>query len=207
MLALFGGTFNPVHNGHIALAREVAREFTFDSVQLIPSYLSVHRDQPTVSPEQRLHMLKLAIQPYAELAVNDCEIARKGPSYTVDTLLSSHARHPGSTLCLLLGADAFNSFLSWKQPERILELAHLIVCARPQHAIDRSIFPSRQVTDAQVLPELPKGSILFYQMQPNSCSSTRLRHILRNRQKDSELLGECLPAPVLEYIRQQHLYE
>jgi len=208
MIALFGGTFNPVHLGHIALAREVASAFNLDHVEFLPSYHSVHRDQPELSPELRQQMLRLAINPFSELSLNSSEIERRGPSFAVDTLRAIKQQFPQRTVCWLMGVDAFNGFMSWKEPAEILQLAHLIVCSRPGNQIDKSIFPQHHLAQTESFDQFPAGKIVFYTMNPNPCSSTKIRQQFKS--PDSRFnasVSECLPGAVLEFIQQQQLYE
>ena len=203
MLGLFGGTFNPVHLGHIALAREVAAAFDLQGVEMIPSFISVHRDDPQVDPRQRLRMLELATADFPELRVNDCEIQRGGGSYTVDTLRDTKAKDPDGVLCWLMGVDAFNAFSSWKQPEQILQLAHLIVCQRPGASLDAQHYGAHLLGSDEHLQDFEAGKIAVFDMQPNACSSTEIRHQLRAGQAPDR----CLCAPVLEFIHKHDLYE
>lgn len=203
MIALFGGTFNPVHNGHIQLARQVAAHFKLDNVQLLPSYLPVHRDHPGVTPRQREHMVALAVQGYPELSLNSCEIQRAGPSYTFDTLSQIKVGLPHKSLCWLMGVDAFNGFMRWKNPEGILQLANLIVCHRPGIEMDRGVLPSRLLKQAEQLSDFNAGKIAPFDMQPNSCSSTEIRRQL----KCGEPVKRCLSQPVIEFIQKNKLYE
>lgn len=203
MIALFGGTFNPVHNGHISLAREVTKHFTLDSVEFLPSFLPVHRDEPETSASIRKQMVKLAIQPYAELELNISEIDRAGPSYTVDTLRAIKASSPQQSVIWLMGADSFNSFSSWKNPVEILKLSHLIVCARPAVKLDTSRFAEHVIQPDESLKSFQAGKIAFYTMRPNDCSSTDIRKTL----KAGLPVSGCLPESVLEFVRHMHLYE
>ncbi len=203
MKALFGGTFNPIHNGHLALASEVAAAFDLDCIEFLPSYQPVHRDAPETSSELRKQLVELAIAHNPQFSLNSSELERGGPSYAFDTLSNIKAQEPGTTICWLMGADSFNSFLSWYQPEGILQLAHLIVCQRPQVGLDKSIFAEHQLQPGQDLGEFASGKIVFYPMQPNPCSATSIRAELHS----GGLADDCLPPPVLEFIQQNHLYE
>ncbi len=208
MIALFGGTFNPIHNGHIALAREVAAAFNLKQVDILPSYQSVHRAQPMVSTRMREQMVKLAISPYSELKLNTLELERAGPSYAIDTLKQIKQQSARQTVCWLMGVDAFNGFLNWKDAPGILQLAHLIVCTRPGSHIDHSIFRRHQLSPQQSLEQYPAGKIAFFRMQPNDCSSTRIRHQLKSpAERLSATVTGCLAKPVLEFIQQHKLYE
>ena len=202
MIALFGGTFNPVHNGHVNLARKVLNAYSLHRVEFIPSYLPVHRDAPEISPQLRQQLIQLAIQPFPELSQNSCELDRKGPSYTIDTLHSLKSRDPSESLCWLMGADSFNSFASWKKPAEILQLAHLIVCARPGVEIDRTVFSAHFLRDDELLSDFMAGKIAFFRLTPNHCSSTLIR---RQLQQGLSVDG-CLAPPVLEFILQNKLY-
>lgn len=203
MIALYGGAFNPVHNGHIALAREVARQFSLDCVEFLPSFLPVHRDEPEASAAMRKQMVELAIQPYAELKLNTSEIDRKGPSYTLDTLLAVKARSPQQSIVWLMGADSFNNFADWKNPVGILQLCHLIVCTRPTVKTDTSLFPEHVIRPDESLTSLQAGKIVFYALKPDNCSSTHIRETL----KMGLPLTGCLSESVLDFIQQNHLYE
>ena len=203
MKALFGGTFNPIHKGHLALASEVAVAFDLECIEFLPSYQPVHRDAPETSPELRKQLVELAIAPYAQFSLNSSELERGGPSYAFDTLSGIKTQTPDTTICWLMGADSFNSFLSWYQPAGILKLAHLIVCQRPQVALDESILSEHQLKPGQNLRDFDAGKIAFYPMQPNLCSATMIRPDLQTGGSASD----CLPPPVLEFIQQNHLYE
>ncbi len=203
MIALYGGTFNPVHEGHIALAREVREVFELDSVEFLPSYLPVHRDIPEVSADIRKHLLELALSPYPQLKLNCIEIDRQGASFTIDTLNSISEQFPHQGICWLMGADSFNSFLSWKNPQEILQLANLIVCARPGVLQDTSIFPACHLHNKTSLRDFKAGKIVFHTMRPNSCSATQIREIL----KQGKSVSGCLSQPVLEFIQKHNLYQ
>ncbi len=134
MIGVLGGTFDPVHFGHLRPALEVRQALGLEELRLIPLRQAVHRSQPQASPEQRLAMLRLAVQGQGAegLRIDDRELRRADESYTHDTLVDLRAElGPAVGLCLLVGADAFRGFLSWHRPDDILSLAHLIVMRRP----------------------------------------------------------------------------
>jgi len=132
MIGVLGGTFDPVHFGHLRPALEVCQALGLRELRLVPLRCAVHRPQPLASPEQRLAMLRAAVAGEPGLTIDDRELRRPGPSYTFDTLRELRAEQgPKQGLCLLLGADAFRGFLSWQRPEGILDLAHLVVMRRP----------------------------------------------------------------------------
>jgi len=202
MKALFGGTFNPVHNGHIALARNVCQSFELNQVELIPSYQSVHRAQPQVSPDMRQQMLQIALKPYPELSLNPVEFQRQGPSYTVDTLaaIAADSQQP---LCWLMGVDAFNGFADWHRPDDILQLANLIVCTRPQVVLQSGRFKQNLLQANEKLLDFCAGRIALFDMPPSHCSSS----VIRDQLAQGETAADCLPPAVLEFIRHNHIYE
>ncbi len=132
-IGVFGGTFDPVHFGHLRIALEALEALDLAQVRLIPLEHAVHRHQPRAPGELRLAMLHAAVAGRDDLVVDDRELVRRGPSYTIDTLRSLRADFPGDALCLLLGGDAFNGFADWRDPEGILEIANLAVLQRPGH--------------------------------------------------------------------------
>ncbi|MCP3688077.1 MAG: nicotinate (nicotinamide) nucleotide adenylyltransferase [Gammaproteobacteria bacterium] len=187
-IGLFGGTFDPVHNGHIELARQAVAHFLFDEVQFLPCANPVHRQQPVANSEHRLHMLRLATEHAPKLTVNRLEIDRGGPSYMIDTLRQICAGKKPVSIYLLIGVDAFNTLKSWKSVEEILQLVRLVVCRRPGVRLDRSIFPGRYIE---------------YDIDENCCASSSVRRQL----KVGQTVENCLAAPVINYIKQNHLYE
>ncbi len=203
MIGLFGGTFNPVHNGHLQLAQQLLDAYSFQKIDFLPCHLPVHRDLPQVSAEYRKHMVELAIQPYEHFQLNTRELDRGGDSYTFDTLSEIKSNHPDEVLCWLMGLDSFNGFSSWKNPSGILQLANLIVCSRPGVEINQQQWSSHFLEEGDSLHLHPAGKIDFFQMSPNPCSSTEIRQQLKN----AESVTGCLPQPVLNFILQNHFYE
>jgi len=203
MIALFGGTFNPIHEGHISLALEVKEAFNFESIEFLPSYISVHRETPEISAEIRKHLVELALQPYPDLTLNSCEIDRHGPSYAIDTVQFMTQKFPQQSIFWLMGADSFNSLLSWKNSQGILQKVNLIVCTRPDSEVDSSIYPSHYLNKNESLSDFKSGRIAFHAMQPNSCSSTDIRRQLKQQLS----VSGCLSPPVLEFIHRNELYK
>ena len=172
-----------------------------DQIQFLPCANPVHRDQPLAHSDDRLKMLELAIASRTDWRINRVELERGGPSYTIDSLHLIRAQQQG-TLCLLVGVDAFNVIQSWKSPEQILKLAHLVVCRRPGTVLDRSVFCEQQINDPVLLQSAASGLILPLDIDENPCSSTEVRRLLRS----GESALNCLPSSVNDYIYQHQLY-
>ncbi|HRQ65863.1 MAG TPA: nicotinate-nucleotide adenylyltransferase, partial [Xanthomonadaceae bacterium] len=130
-LLLFGGTFDPVHRGHVAVAGEVARAIG-EPVHLMPVAVPPHRETPGADATERLHMLRLAVEGHPDLRVDDRELRRDGPSWTVETLRQiRHEIGERQPVVILVGADAFAKFDTWRDWREILDLAHVLVLTRP----------------------------------------------------------------------------
>jgi nicotinate-nucleotide adenylyltransferase len=137
-IGILGGTFDPVHFGHLRPALDVAEQLKLDHVRLIPCSVPPHRTQPQATAQQRLTMLQLAIKNNSRFIVDDREIQREGPSYTVDTLKSLRGEFPDTALYLILGTDAFLGLQTWHQWSQIIELAHIVVMQRPDEKLAMS---------------------------------------------------------------------
>lgn len=142
-LAILGGSFDPVHKGHLALAEAAHSHLNYDKVLLVPSFVSPHKLTVTpASPKDRLKMLNLAIQGMNYLSVDDCELAREGVSYTIDTLkylFQFYAHQIEGKIGLIIGSDLAAGFSSWKESARILEYADLILGCRPGDSLSDSL--------------------------------------------------------------------
>ncbi|MBO0702705.1 MAG: nicotinate-nucleotide adenylyltransferase [Candidatus Dormibacteraeota bacterium] len=130
-IGVVGGTFDPIHVAHIAMAEAARRCAELDRVLIIPAGVPPHRARPEAGDEDRLAMCRLAVRGHPGLEVSDAELRRTGPSYTLLTLEDIHARHPEAELFLVLGWDAARAFRSWHEPDQVLRLATLLVVPRP----------------------------------------------------------------------------
>lgn len=201
-----GGTFDPVHNGHLQTAREAAAQLGVDKVRLLPSRQPPHRASPGRLPEQRLAMLKLAVAGDSRLTIDDRELHRAGPSFTVDTL-ESLRKEVGCnvSVSMMLGLDAFALLPSWYRWQDVLRLVNVVVLARPG-AEDLSgelvdlIAERHQPPSA--LRDIPSGALTRVQTTQLPISSTLIRADL---QAGLNVYGS-LPTAVIAYIREHHLY-
>jgi len=201
MIGILGGTFDPIHLGHLHIATRVFAQLGLQQLQLMPCALPVHRDQPHASAEHRCAMISLAIDGQAAFVLNTLELERKGPSYSVDSLRRIRQQTDAS-LVLVLGADAFNGFAGWKSPREILRLAHLVVCYRPGFEIEPDLFDEQRVDSAAELSRRAGGGILLLQVDAIDCSSSAVRAAL----DAGETPRQYLAPPVADYIDEHNLY-
>ncbi len=202
MIGLLGGTFDPVHKGHLHLAEQVISHLPLDEVQFLPCANPVHRQAPRVESNHRVMMLQSALEDYPDFVVNTLEIDRGGPSYMVDTLNEVVKQGEQRAICLLIGVDAFNTLMNWKSPQEIMAIAHLVVCHRPGCLLDKRIFTNFQVDSADELTQQKAGYIYPLDIEENSCSSSEVRRLLAENQP----VENCLTRPVIDYIKQNNLY-
>jgi nicotinate-nucleotide adenylyltransferase len=200
-----GGTFDPVHVGHLRIALDVCDAFDAATVSLMPCYQPVHREAPVASAADRLAMLTLAIAGCPQLAVDDLELVRAGPSYTVDTLAELRARlGADAPIAIVIGADAFAGFTTWKAWQQIPGLAHIIVVSRPGYQIAASPpdMSARPVDDPALLQGSAAGGLLRLSLTMLDVSSTEIRQ----RLMQGKSVKCLLPDPVIHYIESRGLY-
>jgi len=181
-LAIFGGTFDPVHIGHLSVAWE-ASELLDAEVHLLPAAVPPHRPPPTASPEQRMAMLRAALQGQSRLALDGRELQRTGPSYTIDTLTELRMEQGDRPLILLIGADAFAGLPSWQRWREIFEVAHIGVLSRP--GIEGTlpdalvqVIEGQRVNASGELHHLAAGKVIELAVTPLEISATHIRELL-----------------------------
>lgn len=205
MIGLFGGTFDPVHYGHLRSALEVKELFKLSEVRLIPSSVPPHREQPAATPSQRLRMLELAIKNQPGLIIDTRELDRAGQSYMVDTLSSLRADFPDQSLLLFIGADAFNGLMSWHRWRQLFDYAHIVVMTRPSFALQAldGFFEARLAAEKAHLEQATAGKLFFQPITQLDISATAIRKMIAENRNP----GFLLPDAVIEYIRLNRLYE
>lgn len=201
MIGILGGTFDPVHEGHLHIAKQVLNRLGLEQVQFMPCALPVHRDEPHASANDRCAMIELMIEDEAAFVLNTLELDRGGLSFMVDSLRDIRSQ-VDSDLVLVLGADTFNDFANWKSPHEILQLAHLVVCHRPGYEVDPETFREYRVDLPVALSERSAGAILMLEVDANDCSSSEVRAALAQGHR----LEQCVPPVVAHYIDEHHLY-
>jgi nicotinate-nucleotide adenylyltransferase len=181
-LAILGGTFDPVHIGHLNAAWEAA-ELLDAEVRLMPANVPPHRPPPIASAEQRVAMLRAALQGQSRLALDTRELEREGPSYTVDTLAELRAEQGARPLVLLLGEDAFAGLPTWHRWRELFDLAHVGVLTRPgaepTWAAELAEAISERLTaDSSEIRDIPAGRMVLMPVTPLEISATRVRELL-----------------------------
>jgi nicotinate-nucleotide adenylyltransferase len=210
-IGLYGGTFDPIHFGHLRLATELAEAFHLERVLFVPAGLPYHRGRGAhATTEQRLTMVKLAIQRDARFDVDDSELRREGETYTYDTLAQVRAeRGPETPLVFLTGSDAFSKVDTWHRWQDLFSLAHFVVAIRANdenwQAKGPGVFPRevwpRITLDPREL-SAPAGKVMTYFMTPIAISSTAIRNLAAEGQS----IRYLTPDPVVEFIRSHRLY-
>jgi nicotinate-nucleotide adenylyltransferase len=206
-MALFGGTFDPVHYGHLRCADEVRRKLDMNKLYLLPAGTPAHRDTPSATVDQRLDMLQLARHEFPQLLIDDRETRRSGPSYMVDTLTEMRSSVENRPLMLLVGQDAANLLHTWHQWERLFELAHIVILTRPGVPTRYPPELAKQIqrrsgSDIGELMKSEAGIVLHLEVESIYISSKDIKRILRSGGSPESML----PAAVLEYINKNRLY-
>jgi nicotinate-nucleotide adenylyltransferase len=211
-IGLFGGTFDPIHFGHLRLATELAETFRLEKVIFLPAGLPYHRGRSAhASNEERLTMLKLATQRDARFDVDDRELRRDGNTYTYDTLAEIRAeRGPDAPLVFLVGSDAFSQIHTWSRWTELFDLAHFAVAIRANDeqwfskgpgAFPKEAWP-RITLNLRELGAAPAGKIMTFSMTPIAISSTAIRTLAG----EGASIRYLTPDPVVEYVRSHGLY-
>jgi nicotinate-nucleotide adenylyltransferase len=210
-LGLFGGTFDPVHFGHLRLAEEAISHLGLSAVRWIPAGRPPHRGTPQVTPQQRLEMVLRSTAKNPRFFVDPAEVEAARASYTVETLerLRGEFGHQ-QPLVLLVGADAFAGLSTWHRWRELFSLAHIAVSHRPGFPVERASLPDelasefaeRRAADPQVLAATGAGQIVTFAMTQLAISATQIRHLLSNGKSARYLL----PDAVLDYIQLHQLY-
>ncbi|NOT84137.1 MAG: nicotinate-nucleotide adenylyltransferase [Methylococcaceae bacterium] len=205
MIGIYGGTFDPVHFGHLRTALELKSLFKLTEVRLIPCANPPHRAVPLTPPLMRLQMLQLALANRQGLVADACELARTGPSYTIDTLRELRAEQGDTPMLLFMGMDAFAGLALWHQWQHLFDYAHIVVITRPgfKMPLDLPFFDQRLAINAEVLPTIPNGKLFFQSVTQLDISATAIR-LLIARREDPHFL---LPDSVIDFILQHKLYK
>lgn len=207
-IGIFGGTFDPIHIGHLRIALELKQQLQLDEMRLLPCYLPPHRPTPGASANQRVDMLEIALQDCAALQIDKRELQRDKPSYTYDTLHDLRAAVGEQTsLCLCLGMDSFATLDTWHNWDQLLQLAHILVVARPGWLLPESGAVADLLQscrgDSTAIAQQAAGAIVVLEQRLLPISATDIRAQIRSGHSPQFLV----PDGVWNYIRRNGLYQ
>jgi nicotinate-nucleotide adenylyltransferase len=207
-VGVLGGTFNPVHYGHLRSALELVQSLGLEQLRLMPSAVPPHREAPTCSATHRAAMVGLAVAGEPRLACDSRELQRPGKSYTIDSLMDIRRElDAGQSLCLVMGCDAVLSIDTWHRWQELLDWVHIVVIARPgwhlpQAGVVAQWLESHRLASVDALRQRVAGGIIIEELRPLAISSTEIRDLLAAGQSARYLL----PEAVLDYIKTHNLY-
>lgn len=207
--ALFGGTFDPVHYGHLKPAEALAELIGLQKVTLMPNNVPPHRPQPEATPAQRTEMIKLAIAGNQLFDIDLREMQRQTPSYTIETLIAlREERGKDQPLGFIIGQDSLLTLHKWFRWQEILDYCHLLVCKRPGYAYRMPLpelekwLADHQTTNISPLHQQPSGCIYLADTAMLDISATEIR----KRRHAGLCCDELLPAPVIDWMDRHNLY-
>jgi nicotinate-nucleotide adenylyltransferase len=211
-VGILGGTFDPIHYGHLRLAEEMLELANLQQIRFIPTGTPPHRDVPKVSPQHRSAMVQLAIADQPAFVLDDREVNRTKLCYTVDTLRELRAELGAvQPLCLLMGGDAFLQLHTWHEWEQLFELAHIVVGYRPGFTLEERIHAAtpelrwqyqQRLCAVEALSKHPAGRVVELAIPKLEISAT----LIRSRVGENRSIRYLLPNAVADYIYQHHLY-
>lgn len=208
LIGLFGGTFDPIHIGHLRMALELKQHLDMDEMRLLPSHVPPHRNRPRVGAEQRARMAELAVASCPDLTVDRRELATEKPSYSYHTLQSLRAELGNEvSLCLAMGMDSLASLHTWHRWDELLDMAHIAVAARPGWGLPETgpvgAYLQRHMGERGDLRRRPAGSLVVEELTQLPISSTDIRDQIARGESPQFLL----PDSVWAYILRHHLYQ
>jgi nicotinate-nucleotide adenylyltransferase len=206
-VAILGGTFDPIHNGHLAAARSVSSAFSADEVHFVPAFSAPHKQsRESTSPFHRFAMVALAVAPFDTFRASPLELDTMAKRYTVHTLEDMRRVYPDAALIFVMGTDMYQELDTWKDYRRLFSLAHLAIVHRPGFEFRGDLAPHRVVKEDEkvTLPEKPEVFYLPFVEQP--VSATKLRDACRKGAPASDTVRQWVPAPVWSYIERNNVY-
>jgi len=210
LIGLFGGTFDPVHNGHVQLAQDALRQLNLDGLRCVPAGQPPHRTKPLASANDRLIMLRLAFACEPRCFIDEAEIRQSGPSWTIRTLERLWQLEPSVSHVLILGADALLGLPTWHRWMELLDYAHIAVANRPGSDLKlpqmpeslRDLWTKHTTNDLAMLRKQRAGYLVSFNIPPCKISATGIRQSLA---RGLPVTGQVPPA-VEKYLLQHHLY-
>lgn len=207
LIGIFGGSFDPIHNGHLRLIIELLEQMPFSEIRILPCQTPALKQATRASAVHRLNMLELATLELNKIVLDDRELKRHGVSYTYDSLLAIRNESGNKPLALIIGNDAFIAFDQWYRWQDILNLAHIIVVVRPNYALPTSgtvfnLFENHVTSDVQELCKMPAGKIMLCSIPLLTISATDIRR----RIAEDLSIRYLVPDDVWEYISTKEVY-
>ena len=209
LIGVFGGTFDPIHFGHINALNQLQRQLNFERVHWVLSARPPHKNGTSANSAQRFEMLQLALSEMPDYIADDCEIRRAEKSYTIDTIEHFKKLYPEHRLCLIIGGDSFIKLPTWHRYAELIEMVHIVVMARPGYKLENSeVLKTRKTCSLELLAEQQNASIAFFEHSRFDISSTRLRaELFAQKNVSSDLLKDWLPEKVINYIQATQSYK
>lgn len=204
-LGIFGGTFDPIHHGHIQCAEHIASWLNIEQILLLPCHLPPHKRQVNASAKQRAEMLTIICQQHARFVLDPQELNKASTSYTVETLRAFKTLYPNSVLHFIIGMDSLLSFTQWHLWQEILQLCHLVVCTRPGYPSKKNQLKalSQYITqDVTTLSNNQAGCIIISPELSIDISSSAIRKNIHNKRPYQHLV----PTEIVQYIEKNNLY-
>ena len=198
MIGIYGGSFDPVHLGHLNTAKSIKKELNFERLFLLPCFEPVHKNSLHYSSSQRLEMLDLAIKKYPFLEIDTREIDREGNSFMIDTVAELIKEFKGKTICLIIGMDSFINFKTWKKWDEFARLVHLIILPRKTNqSFQKNLDTFDLALDKNDLSKKPSGLLYFSNSQLIDISSTDIRGKIASNQN----LEGLMPSSVINFLQ------
>ncbi|MFT5756122.1 MAG: nicotinate-nucleotide adenylyltransferase [Alteromonadaceae bacterium] len=207
-IGIFGGTFDPIHLGHIHTAKQTALWLNLDKLFILPSHLPPHKTKTSANTQQRLNMVELVCRQDSSLTLDKRELNKNTPSYTVETLQEIKNEYPQAQLFFIIGMDSLLTFSTWHKHQEILSLCHLVVNSRPSYTLDKKnieltqLLANHQINHPDELQQQKAGGILIHDTKEWHISSTEIRKRIKNNLNCDDLLLKC----VISYINKEELY-
>ena len=202
-IAILGGTFDPIHNGHLAAADTVASTFQVDEVHFVPAFSPPHKQSRGItSPFHRFAMVALATLPFDRFRTSTIEVDTLEKRYTVETLEAMNRENPGAELLFIIGTDMYQEIEAWKNFRRLFDLAHLVIVNRPGFPFREDVAPFQVIKEPQVVTLPEKTAVFYLPFVELPISSTEIRD---DRRRGAEV-RQWLPPLVWSYIERNKLY-
>jgi len=200
MIAFLGGTFDPIHFGHLEAVKEIQQLNFFKKVSLLPSYQPVQKNNCLFELDQRIEMIESALDKYPTIELDYDEINSKNPSYMIDTLRLKKSKNPDQSLCLIIGTDALENLSSWKDSQDLKEFCHLFVVERPEYPSNQvNQYGFELVDSLDMLGQSRSGYLYFSDLKMLDISSTDIREKILNKKSIESLTPYSVTSKIASY--------